>query len=121
MPWTPPTKHLRRKELLDSKRFYRLLSEHSNYIDQESVARVYLGLVMLIDQELRKNKFVRLPILGDFALVRQKSRPAWVGGAHCVIEGREVAKFYMKEDFRRHINKRQPTQPLSPMPPRPIE
>ena len=120
MAWTPPTKHLRRKELLGNERFYRLLSENAGFIDPEAVARIYLGLVMVIEQELRKHKFVRLPILGDFALVRQKSRPAWVGRSHCVIEGREVLKFYFKEDFRRHFNKRQQIQTLSHMPPPPI-
>lgn len=119
--WTAPTKHLRRKELLGNERFYRLLSQQSNYIDPEAVIRIYLGLVMVIEQELKKNKFIRLPVLGDFALVRQKSRPAWVGQSHCVIDGREVAKFYIKEDFRRHFNRRQPIQLLSHMPPPPIK
>ena len=121
MATTPPTKHLRKKELLSNERFYRLLSEHSNYIDPEAVARIYLGLVMLIDEELRKHKFIRLPILGDFAIVRQRSRPGWVGRAHCVIDGLEVAKFYMKEDFRRHVNKRRKLQVLSHMPAAPIK
>lgn len=121
MAWTPPIKHLKKKQLLSNERFYRLLSEHSDYIAPEAVARIYLGLVVLIGDELKKHKFIRLPIIGDMALVRQKSRPAWVGRTHCVIDGREVLKFYIKEDFRRYINKRQPPiQPLSFMPPPPI-
>lgn len=120
MAWTPPIKHLKKKELLGNERFYRLLSESSGYIAPEAVARIYIGLVVLIEEELKKHKFIRLPILGDFALVRQKSRPAWVGRSHCVIDGREVLKFYAKEDFRQHFNKRQPILPLSHMPPPPI-
>jgi len=120
MAWTPPTKHLKKKELLNYERFYRLLSESSNFVDPEAVIRIYLGLIMVIDQELRRHKFIRLPILGDFALVRQKSRPAWVGRSHCVIDGREVLKFYTKEAFREHFNKRQPIRALSHMPPPPI-
>src|SRR3989338_7202181 len=108
MAWTPPTKHLRRKELLNNERFYRLLSESSNFMDPEAAIRVYLGLVVVIDQELRKHKFIRLPVIGDLALVRQKARPAWVGRAHCIIDGKEVLKFYPKQDFRRHFNSRQP-------------
>jgi hypothetical protein len=120
MAWTPPTKHLRKKELLDPERFYRLLSEQSNYMDPEVAIRIYLGMVMVIVEELRKHKFIRLPILGDFAIVRQKSRPAWVGKSHCVIDGMEILKFYPKETFRRDFNNRQTVQPLSVMPPPPI-
>ena len=120
MAWTPPTRHLRKKELLGNERFYRLLSENAGYIAPEVAARIYLGLIVLIGDELKKHKFIRLPILGDLALVRQKSRPAWVGHAHCVIDGREVLKFYAKEDFRQHFNQRQPIHAISHLPPRPI-
>ena len=106
---------------MNSDRFYRLLSEHSNYMDPEAVVRVYLALIIVINKELQKNKFIRLPALGDLALVRQKSRPAWVGRSHCVIDGREVLKFYAKEAFRRHYNARQQIQALSHMPPPPIK
>ena len=99
MSWTPPTKHLRKKELLGNERFYRLLSEHSNYIDPEVAGSVYLSMVYIIVDELRKHKFIRLPTLGDFALVRQKSRPALVGRSQCVIDGFEVLKFYSKHKF----------------------
>ena len=107
MPWTPPVKYLKRPELLNEKRFYRLLSEQSNYIDPELALIFYTGLVLLVGDELRKNSFVRLPHLGDFALVRQKARPAWVGKRHLVIEPREVLRFYPKEHLRRVFNKRQ--------------
>jgi nucleoid DNA-binding protein len=120
MAWTPPTKHLRKKELLDDERLYHLISEHTNYIDPEVACRVYLGMVLAITEELRKHKFIRLPALGDFAIVRQKSRPAWLGRSHCVIDGFEVLKFYPKESFRRYFNNRQTVQPLSVMPPPPI-
>lgn len=120
MAWSPKIKHLKKKELLGNERFYRLLSEQSNYIDPESVVRIYLGLVMVISEELRKHKFVRLPILGDFALVRQKRRPALMGKQHCVIDGMEVLRFYFKQDFRRYWNSKQKISVLEHMPPRPI-
>lgn len=120
MAWTPPTKHLRKKELLDNERFYRLISERSNYIDPEVALRIYFSLVAVITEELNKHKFIRLPILGDFALIRQKSRPAWVGRLHSVIDGMEVLKFYPRSTFREYFNKRQQIQMLSHMPPPPI-
>ncbi len=107
MAWTPPTKYLRRKELLSDKRFFRLLSEQSNFIDRDTTFMFYMGLAALIGDELRKNKFVRLPHLGDFALVEQKSRPAWVGRIHAIIAMREVLKFYPKERLRRYFGQRQ--------------
>ncbi len=120
MSWTTPTRHLRKKELLGNERFYRLLSEHSNYIDPVVAASIYLSLVYVIVDELRKHKFIRLPTLGDFAIVRQKSRPAWVGRNHCVIDGMEILKFYPKSSFREYFNQRQKIQTLSSMPPPPI-
>jgi nucleoid DNA-binding protein len=107
MAWTPPTKHLKNKETLDSERFYRLLSEQSNFIDPDTSFLFYMGLVVLISDELRKNKIVRLPHLGDFALVEQRSRPAWMGKLHAVIGSREILKFYPKERLRRYFSKRQ--------------
>jgi nucleoid DNA-binding protein len=121
MAWTPPTKHLRKKELLGNERFYRLLSEHSNYMDPEVAANVYLSMVYTIVDELRKHKFIRLPTLGDFALVRQKSRPALVGRSQCVIDGMEVLRFYPKHSFRGYFNERQKIQILSHLPPPPID
>ncbi len=120
MAWTPPTKHLRKKELLDNERFYRLVSERSNYIDPEVALRIYFSVVAVITEELNKHKFIRLPILGDFALIRQKSRPAWVGRSHGVIDGMEVLKFYPRSTFREYFNQRQKIQMLSHMPPPPI-
>ncbi len=107
MAWQPPTQYLKRKELISDKRFYRLLSEQTNFIDPDTSLLFYTGLVYLIAEELRKHKFIRMPNLGDFALVEQKSRPAWVGKLHAVIGPREVLRFYPKEKFRRYFNKKQ--------------
>ena len=107
-------------ELLGNERFYRLLSERSNYIDPEVAGSIYLSLVYVIVDELRKHKFIRLPTLGDFAIVRQKSRPALIGRRHCIIDGMEILKFYPKHSFRGYFNERQKIQALSAMPPPPI-
>jgi len=118
MAWTPPVKYLKRKELVNDKRFYRLLSEQANFIDPETSFLFYIGLVSLIGDELRKNKFVRLPHLGDFALITQKPRPAWIGRMHAVIGTREILKFFPKERLRRYFSKRQgPPRYIEIMPP----
>ncbi|MBU6415345.1 hypothetical protein KGQ34_03875 [Patescibacteria group bacterium] len=121
MAWTAPTKHLKNKELLNEKRFYRLISQEFNYADPDMIFLFYMSMVSVIGEELRKNKFIRLPHLGDFALVMQKPRPAWVGRAHVMIGSREILKFYPKEYLRRRFNKRQgPPRYLEFMPPPPI-
>ena len=122
MPWTPKTKYLKKKELLNRKRFFRLLSEQTNFIDPDMSMLFYTGLVALIGEELRKNKFVRLPHLGDFALIEQKPRVAWCGRLHTFIGSRDVLKFYPKEYLRRRFNKRQGFPRYSEiLPPKPIE
>ena len=107
MAWTAPTKYLKRKELLDQERFFRLLGLKSKFVDRDMAYIFYMGLVELIGAELRSNKFIRLPHLGDMGLIPQKPRPAWVGKAHVVIGSREVLKFYPKERLRRYFSKRQ--------------
>ncbi|MSU54551.1 MAG: hypothetical protein EXS48_01790 [Candidatus Staskawiczbacteria bacterium] len=107
MAWKPDIAHLKTKELLNDKRFYRLLSAQTNFIDPDTTMLFYAGMVLLIGDELRKHQFVRLPNLGDFALVRQKARPALVGKMHLMIEPRDVLKFYPANRLRRYFNKRQ--------------
>lgn len=121
MAWTPPIKHLKKKELLNAKRFYRLISQNCNYIDPDMAFLFYIGLVLAIGDELRKHQFVRLPHLGDMALVMQKPRPAWVGKSHVVIGSRAILKFYPKEFLRRKFSKQQAPPRFSEiMPPPPI-
>ncbi len=67
----------------------------------------YMGMIAAIGDELNKHQFVRLPHLGNMALVMQKPRPAWVGKAHLVIGSRAILKFYPKEYLRRRFSSRQ--------------
>lgn len=120
MPWNPPIKYLKQPELLDDKRFYRLLSAQTNFIDPDTTMLFYVGMALLITDELRKHKFVRLPLLGDFALVEQKPRPAWLGKIHAVIGSREVLKFYPAERLRRYFAKRQGSPRLNEILPPPF-
>ena len=121
MAWVAPTKHLKRKELLDEDRFFKLLGLKSKFVDRDMAFIFYMGLVELIGAELRANKFIRLPHLGDMGLILQKPRPAWVGKAHVVIGSREVLKFYPKERLRRYFSERQGQLRYSEvLPPSPI-
>jgi len=122
MAWTPPTKHLRNKELLNEKRFYRLISQQSNYIDPEMAFLFYMSMVAVIGEELRTNKIVRLPHLGDMALVKQAPRVAWMGRVQALISAREVLRFYPKDHLKRYFAKRQgPPRFSEILPPPPIE
>ena len=107
MAWTPPINRRGKKNLLNDKRFYRLLSEQCNFADKDTLFVFYIGLIQLVGQELRRHRVVRLPHLGDMALVRQKPRPGWMGKAHVYMGERDVLKFYPKERLRRYFNKRQ--------------
>ncbi|OGZ66459.1 MAG: hypothetical protein A3C50_00145 [Candidatus Staskawiczbacteria bacterium RIFCSPHIGHO2_02_FULL_43_16] len=122
MAWKPDIGHLKSKELLNRRRFYRLLSEQSNFVDHDLALIFYTGLLVLVHEELRQNKFCRLPGLGDFVSMEQKRRPAWCGKAHLVIEPRQIIKFYPAERLRRYFGKRQGFPRYSEvMPPKPIQ
>ena len=106
MAWTPPTRHLRQnKELLNEKKFYRKLSQKCNFVDDGTVFLWYVGLIQLVGDELRKHKFVRLPHLGDMAIITQKPRPAWAGRRRVRLGPTEILKFYPKEKLRRYMRK----------------
>jgi len=105
MAWTPPIKRREKKNLLNDKRFYRLLSEQCNFADRDTLFIFYTGLVQVVAQELRRHKVARLPHLGDFGLVEQKPRPGWMGKVHVHMVARDVLKFYPKERFRRYFSK----------------
>lgn len=107
MSWKAPTQHLKKKELLNHEEFYRKLSEKWDYVDSETVTRFYLEFVKMISNELKEHSFVRLPHLGDWALVPYRGRTAFIGREHLRIGPRDVLKFYPKEKMRRYFNKRQ--------------
>ena len=106
MSWKPPINRREKANLLNDKRFYRLLSEQCNYADKDMLFLVYMGLVQVVAQELRRNDVARLPHLGDFGLVVQKPRPGWMGKAHVRMGPKKVLRFYPKERFRRYFSAR---------------
>lgn len=107
MAWTPPFNRREKGNLLNDARFYRLLVENCKYLDKDTALIFYATVVQIVGQELRRNKVVSLPHLGDFALVEQKPRPAWAGRKRVFMPARDVLKFYPKEKLRRYFNKRQ--------------
>ena len=108
MPHTPPINRRQNKNLLNDDRFYTLLGQQYSHISKDEAFIMYIAVVKLVEQELRRHKMVRLPHLGDFALVTYKGGPALVGKQQVTIGDREVLKFYPKERLRRYFNARQP-------------
>lgn len=122
MAHTPKLNRRENRHLLNDERFYKLLAKECNYMDRDSIFVWYMALVAVVGEELRQHGMARLPHLGDFSLSVQKSRTAWAGKAHVVINPREVLKFYPKEHLRRYFNKRQgPLRYLEVLPPAPFK
>ena len=96
---------LGKKGILREDRFFKLLLQHCNYAAPEMVKDFYLGLVRHITKELRDNGVVRLPHLGDFALVKQKPKIGWAGKFQVMIEGKYMLKFYAKDTWRKYFIK----------------
>lgn len=107
MPTVSPidVRALNKAGVFDEDRFYRLLSEQCNYTSPEVVKSFYMGLVRHLTAELRKNGVVRLPELGDLALVKQKERFGWAGQFQGIIQGKYMLKFYIKGTWRKYFSK----------------
>lgn len=107
MPHIPKInrRELQKSGLFTEERFYQLLSERCNFIDRKTAQSFYHELVRLIVSELRIHKVVRLPMLGDFALVTQKKKSALVGKTRMVIGEVPILKFYPKDALRQYFNK----------------
>ena len=107
MPHIPPInrRELKKSGILDEDRFFQLLSERCNYIDKDTSKVYYMALVKLITSELRTNGIVRLPHIGDFALVKQNPKIVWTGKVRRRIDAAYALKFYVKEALRIYFNK----------------
>lgn len=107
MPHTPKIdiRSLVKSGAFDEERFFRLLSEENNYVDPKVVKDFYLGLVRVLTKELKQNGVVRLPHLGDMALVKQKDKIGWAGKVQRIICGKYILKFYPKQAWREYFSK----------------
>ena len=72
-------------------------------MDRDTAFIFYTALVSVVGQELRRFGVIRLPHLGDLALVPQKPRVAWMGRQQVRIGEREVLRFYPKRRLKRHL------------------
>lgn len=104
MPYTPPINRRKNRHLLNDERFYNLLSQQYRHISKDEAFILYISIVKLVEQELRRHKMVRLPHLGDFALVKHKGGPVLIGDQQVRIDDHEVLKFYPKERLRKYFN-----------------
>ncbi len=107
MSWKPPINYKENKDLLQDERFYQLLSKELNYLSRDEVFIIYVALVQVVERELRRNKVVRMPHLGDFALVKRASRPGVAGRHQVMLPEHEVLKFYPKQRLKRYFAERQ--------------
>jgi hypothetical protein len=96
---------LEKKGLLSEDRFFRLLSEQNNYVESKAVKDFYMGLVRLVTKELKDSGFVRLPHLGDLALVKMKDHLGWAGQYRMMMQGKYTLRFYPKEAWKKYFAK----------------
>lgn len=107
MPHTAPinTSKLKKEGIIDEEKFFSLLSAENNYIDLKNTKTFYMGLVRVMTKELKEKGIVRLPHIGDFALVKQKDRYGLKGKTMGMITGVYVVKFYIKRAWRDYFKK----------------
>jgi len=103
MAWKPPINYQANKDLLRDERFYELLTKELKHLSRDEVFIIYVAMVQVVAQELRRHKVVRLPHLGDFALVKQQARPGVAGPYRVMLGEREVLKFYPKQRLKRYF------------------
>ena len=120
MPVNPPINisELAKKGILDENRFFKLLSESNNYVDERTVRDFYMGLIRMMTKEIRTNGIVRLPHIGDFALVKTKPRMGWIGKTMGMVPEMSVLKFYANNSWRKYFTTLQNNNPNRKMDPR---
>ncbi len=87
-------REIKKTGVLNDKKFYQDISKRCNYISEDSVKEFYMALVKTVTAGLRENGIIRLPHLGDMALVRQKDKMGLSGQKKMLIEGAHMLKFY---------------------------
>lgn len=107
MPYQPPInrRDLQKAGLLDDDQFYSELASEAG-MDIETVQRVYLAQVRLVNRKLFQHYICRLPHLGDFSLPLFASRSALVGVTRKVLPPMRRLKFYPLEKWIHHVNKK---------------
>lgn len=96
---------IKKTGILKEDRFYKLVSSKANYVNEDTIKIFYMALVKTITNELREYGVVRLPHLGDIALVKQKDRVGIVGRTKQLVKGAHMLKFYFNRELKEYFNK----------------
>lgn len=72
-------------------------------MDETTVMEFYLSMMSVILDELRRNKIVTLPLLGELKLKKQSQRMALVGRSNVLIGPRDVLKFCATDDLKKYF------------------
>lgn len=105
MATTPPIDivALKKTGALKEDVFYQALSVQCNYIDKKAAKEFYMGLVRTITKELRDKGVVRLPHLGDVALVKLPPHRALAGKVRIMMDGVYSIKFYPNYVWKKYF------------------
>lgn len=90
---------------LKEKEFFQRVSEYCNYLDIETIQRVYRGLVKATMQELRRTGMVRFPDFGDFILLMYPERKIFDvrTGGMIALSPRRSVKYHVDYKVRKYL------------------
>lgn len=97
-------KELKKRGILNEERFFSLLAQECNYIDPKVLKNFYMGLVRHLTAELRAKGVVRLPYIGDFALVIQKNKKGWFGTKMAVVPITYILRFFANANWKKYFS-----------------
>jgi len=90
---------------LDENVFFTELSTESG-LDIETCKRLYLAMVRVINRRVFEKYVIRLPHLGDFALVMRAESLSCVGKTRQVLPPKRTLKFYPLDKWTGYIYKK---------------
>lgn len=107
--------------ILPDSEFYELLSEGWNHLEPETVKQFYLAFVKIVSRQIRTKGVIRLPHLGDYAIVKTPPTRPRIRGRYSGVDMSEndsyALRFYpdrnLKKYFSEYIN-RDPKQMVDP-------
>jgi hypothetical protein len=93
---------IQRTGALDEHAFMRDISSFMNFASEEEVQRFYMAFVKAVTKRLRENGIVRLPHLGDVALLKShKGNAGFIKDVEAFKKrhGYATLQFYFNENF----------------------
>ncbi len=108
MSYNPLKLHATKKKkplCFDEDFFFTMIGTEAGGIDKELSKRLYFGFVKHISKQLTREKMIRLPHLGDFAIRRRKESLLFSGNrqTRTLIEANCI-KFYPADRWKAHFN-----------------